>query len=104
MTAFLLRKLWIVNYYVESLSNNLGTYINDVRRFLWFFDPPSPPNPIMSYFSTCPYFMMSYFDPQTPPKTLYIQKYLYRRFPKLATFFQFLAEKLYVYVSATAKD
>ena len=40
-------------------------------RFLCFFDPPSPPNPILSDFSTCTYFMMSDFDPQTPrpPKT-----------------------------------
>ena len=44
----------------------MGTYINDVRRFLSFFDPPTPPNPILSYFSSCPYFMMSYLDPQTP--------------------------------------
>ena len=39
----------------------------------------SAPNPILSYFSTCPYFMMSYFDPQTPPpppKSLHTHKYI----------------------------
>ena len=59
--------------------------------FCVFLTPPSPPNPILSYLSTCSYFMMSYFDPQTPsPPTkknfIYIQIYFYMRFPKLATF------------------
>ena len=40
-----------------------------------FFDPPSPPNPILSDFSPCPYFMMSDFDPQTPLLTLYTNIY-----------------------------
>jgi hypothetical protein len=40
---------------------------NDVRRFLCFFDPPSPPNLTLSNFSTCTYFMMSDFDPPAPP-------------------------------------
>ena len=47
-----------------------GTYINDVRRFSTIFDPPSPPNHILSQFSSCPYYMTSYFDPQTPPSHL----------------------------------
>ena len=41
-----------------------------------FFDPPSPPNLILSDFSPCPYFMMSDFDPQTPP-TNFIYKYIF---------------------------
>ena len=35
-----------------------GTCINDVPHFLGFSDPPSPPNPILSYFSSCPYFIV----------------------------------------------
>ena len=50
-----------------------GTCINDVPHFLGFSDPPSPPNPILSYFSSCPYFMTSFFDPltQVPNKRVY---------------------------------
>ena len=47
-----------------------GTCINDVPHFLGFSDPPSPPNPILSYFSSCPYFMTSFFDPLTPPLSI----------------------------------
>ena len=55
-----------------------GTYINDVRRFSTIFDPPFPPNPILSHFSSCPYYMTSYFDPQTPPPLLiYIMIFLF---------------------------
>ena len=52
-----------------------GMYINDVRRFLLFFGPPSPPNPILSDFCTFLYFMMSDFDSQTPP--IYYLLYVY---------------------------
>ena len=68
--------------------------------FLGVFEPPLPPNPILSYFSSCPYFMMSYFDPHTPSPPLSIQKLntFYRKFPKLAKSFKYLAEKLYIYI------
>ena len=44
--------------------------------FWGFLTPHPPPNPILSNFSSCPYIMMSVFDPQTPspptpPMTLY---------------------------------
>ena len=49
-----------------------GTYINDVRRFSTLFDPPSPPNPILSHFSSCPYYMTSFSDRWTPPPYWFI--------------------------------
>ena len=43
-----------------------GTFINDVPRFLAFFDLPTYLRPIWSHFEKAVYFMMSYFVWPTP--------------------------------------
>ena len=86
MNAFRLRKK------LFPLDAYLGNVHKWCPTFFVFFDPPSPPNPILSNFSTWPYYMMSDLDPQTPPPLLHPK--VYRRFPKLANSFKYLAEKL----------
>ena len=62
--------------------------------FVCFLTPIAlPPNPILSYFSTCPYFMMSYFDPP-PPKSLYTYKYILQDVYKISQFFQMFGRKI----------
>ena len=87
----------VLTYYVLRR----GTSINDVRCFLRFFDPPpSPPNSILSDFSSCPYLMMSFFDPQaqTPPPPLLLMTlytmFFYGGSKDLPIFFSIFGRKI----------
>ena len=63
----ILHLLFLIYVWVRTYA--LGTYICKwCPTILGIFGPPLPPNPILSYFSSCPYFMTSFFDPLTPPQ------------------------------------
>ena len=84
-----------------------GTYINDVRWFSTIFDPPSPPKPILTHFSSFPSYMLSYLDPQTPPHPHLIQLSNRRMSPKVCLFCgvkYFLKEHSYFNEPAFSRD